>query len=614
LPAPATPAFAGATQDEILEGIAVDPATGDIMVVGYDAGSNYVAYHYDQSDAAWSYSGNKLPAGGAITLTDSLTDVAYTGMNYVLVGFNVASHGVSYYVAQTDCENDVTNTNAGMSKAVAGTAFRAVDWAPDMTYGLIVGHGSGIHYIDSTAANLSAPFPSLLWTQDSTFHDVDFSIYIGGGGEMEAMIVGEDSSGNALVYQWTDAGLSPAITEIPDVGAVMGANPLWCVGYKPYGSPRLAIACGAAGQGYIVHNIQSGQPITTSTLYPHIDDLDIFIYHGTAGETVVDNQRVDVDSGAGTEIVSIRVRGRHNDGWASVGTMDLWLWHDGGDVGANSVANRPLDANPTDNTHIHLVYTNGGATVDANPGNNEIVLVDGSDETLSGTERYVWFNITFGEQAWASTNAAMNPAADQTTPAGGLNDANTWDVHARINGATGGDESRYDELGVYIYEEFTSAGLPGQYSGSGPPGSIIDLTTGGNAFATFSANYNYRFGVYITDDMFGLNNPTNFIDVDGGGAGNDGLRVGGGGNIPADTDIYFASTGYGGIIYLLGDGGGGPAWITPNGAQTTTDCGNGANPAQNGAANVDIDFDCEVGAAIPEDNYVGTLVYILEHQ
>ncbi|MCK4718261.1 MAG: hypothetical protein KAT70_06285, partial [Thermoplasmata archaeon] len=247
-------------------------------------------------------------------------------------------------------------------------------------------------------------------------------------------------------------------------------------------------------------------------------------------------------------------------------------------------------------------------------------------------DHQVTFTFTMEKQSWAmwTSFALAGPVGDPTTPGTGLDELFTWDIMGNIHGLTGGNESIYDEFGVYRYAEFTSTGLPGEFGGSGPPNSDIVLTPTGNAFANFSSNYNYSFGVYITDDMVGLINPVNTIDIDAwfdsGGVAGSQLAVEGGDFAGIDflnhlDAYYFNEPGIADAIWLVGDGVGElpavaiDAWNIPNDEGPNTVCGNGGlNPtwsANNGASNNPLSFQCRVGAGVLEDNYQGTLVFLL---
>ncbi|MCK4718262.1 MAG: hypothetical protein KAT70_06290 [Thermoplasmata archaeon] len=623
--------------NEVLQSIAM---VGDeFVVVGHDAtGPNYVAYYYD-ADGSATAGWNLLT--GAFGATDALMDVAYTGANFVMVGKDAAGDGVSYSVvlATMDPGNDFTSTAAGsfLTGSSFGDALNAIDWSIAAGYGLVVGEKSTICEMDATGVNTSWIRPHFLTLEVYNFRDVKFDALAVGYGE--ALIAGGDGIDDAALLRYIDntagGGTTKNVANVTDSGGVLGFNPLYCVAFKPYASPRYATAFGDVGlaEGYQVCNVESFNNIYTNTKYPHIDFMDIY-QDWTAMDTgtLVSNGKVDVDStGTNTELVTVQLKCHHDSGWAEVTIIDLYIWWDNGQTLTNSqtITLAPKIGNPVDNSYAHFQFTNIGdvfAVVVA--GQDEIKLVGGADvawntgPNLDGTlDHMVTFQFTFGKQAWTSSfNWGGLPVSNTGLDELGLDEANTWDVQATISGTGNGAETVTDELGVYVYQEFIGTGMPGEYTGSGPPNSEITLTTTANqAYASFSSNAPYQFGVYFEDDLYN-SLFDDFINVDSYIApGDDGVRVWGGDYNDLAPSTWYGAMDYAGAIWLIGAAGDGTAGVVdPNLQYDYTVCGNhaaviAATQAKNGASVAEIGFICSVDATHGEDNYEGVITYILDY-
>jgi len=584
----------------VLRGIAMDPGGASFMVVGTDGGSG-AAYYWN---GVWSSNleGDFDPA------EHILYDVAFWDGSFIMVGQNTTtSRGITFSVSKLDLDGgDVTTVALGFETDVETSMFNSVAWVPGKSYGVVVGNRSTVYKVGSDGNSTGRILPRFMTTENYTLNSVRFDWEY--TDFAEAVVVGANESGNPVAMRLIDDAYSMRLTHV--TGSPMNAGPTaLCGAFKTYSSPRYAVVLGTLS-GFRLNNVEASHDITVYTIYPHIDEMDLYTDYDEPGEVSVMNDKVDVDSG----VLTLRLQCRHDMGWlqSNVNRVEVYMWWDNGLTGADSRdygSARGAEAANNNHTMFNFTLSSGNFEI-VNPGLNEISLVSGAEMRIDDNNYTLLFNFTLGKQVWASTalpaaTAGPKSNGDQMNVTDGLATPFTWDIHARIVGTVGGEESRYDEFGVYIYKEFSAAGLPGMYTGSGPPSSTIGLSTTGNPYANFSANYNYSFGVYAVDHLWNPDLSEAILINDGAGSG-DQLKVRGGdiANYENFTDIGYP----GGVIRLLGNGSS-INWVLPNLQHNWTR----TNTARDGVANTNIAFQCDVGSH-EEDVFSGRLVYIIEHQ
>lgn len=232
-------------------------------------------------------------------------------------------------------------------------------------------------------------------------------------------------------------------------------------------------------------------------------------------------------------------------------------------------------------------------------GTGEFEILGGDAIAYDGYNASFYVQVYLGWQVRASdgefTEAPGTTNETQGDKAAALNDANTWDMMAIVSDTLNNNGTAYDEFGVYRSIVITSAGLPGNQQGSGPPGSNITLSPQGDI--TFSANCPYRLNVSVTD-LQGVGDPSKFIFADS-------LAIRGGNLLGTGHEESSNFTGPNIFQSLLGEG----VWMSPNDSHISTNTSNAGGITLAGP----VLWVCHVPPGTSEDTYIGTAKYVLLH-
>ncbi|GEM_PF-4506983 len=594
---------------ETLYDVAVDPVNSSRFIVVGSDGTNGVIYYYDGTGFhSVNNTGIGIPPSGDIL--QGVTAV-YDGAEwyFLIVGSNSAGDGVVYYINESALASGTYDGALQAAPTLPADAYACEAIPPTMNYAMVT--GKGYAYVlrpnGTVAFDFSEIFPSLKNGNNIALYDVNF--YTPTESTTEGFVVGVNTSSNdGAIFMYTKKDSSYGVLSEYTLGSISLTNTsLSAVAPKDFGSPRFVTIFGSdVGTGTPIalsaNSVSATNQLNVNTLYPHIDKIEMF--EGTPGSlgASVLNSYIDVDTGTGSTVYTIKITAHHDDGWDNATKyIHLYLWWDDGKNESNSV----YPGGVNNNTEAYFQFENvpSGSDTWTAPndwGQHEIELLTGScrDVAINDTTHEVYFVLIFNKQVWATTGtfteAAGSTATDQHNVTLALNDKNTWDIKAEIvDTNNAGKDTAYDEFGIYKYTELTADGLPGDQSGSGPPGASITLLPAGQD-VIFSANYNYSLSVWAED----LWNPSKTAHI---GASN--LSVEGGQWAPGNAQ-HLPGAGETNRVYLLGGSG---SWTSPNeGGNTTTT----SNAVGGGTA---VTWYCDIPIGVPEDHFYGTINYVLEH-
>ncbi|MCK4758363.1 MAG: hypothetical protein KAS67_07920, partial [Thermoplasmata archaeon] len=386
-------------------------------------------------------------------------------------------------------------------------ALKTIGFSSLGNYAIIGGaphpHGNIFHY-NGTA------FYNLTYTDD-TIEDFSFApgftwgVAVGWNLAMEG----------AYFYHYAPTKMIDMSFKLPS-----GTQQLYGVAAKGATSPMSALA---AGSGSVLAGFpmasNSDTALKVNTDVPHgytVDMWDMADWTGVPGASKLD-QDVDI-------LETYTFRGEFNytvggvnkffDGTNNV-RVNLTAWYDNG---AQFSASTPVvGANEDDRTRqFSAVWEDGVAgdsaalTYAAGGPTNEFTLAS-SGYNVSGKlddHYFIYFNITFEKQTWASTGAFSGDGGfDYYNPDIRLDDINSWDFRFEIYdaGFLTANNYTYGEFGVFTSSIVTVVGDP---AANAPPG-----TFGAALFPysniTYSCNRDYYVNVSI-EDLADLT-ATNFI-------------------------------------------------------------------------------------------------------
>gem|GEM_PF-5296739 len=422
----------------------------------------------------------------------------------------------------------------------------------------------------------SAVINDMAWNRDGTK-----CMLVGDGGAIYSYV-----PGHWRVANHTD----PAVT----------SSNLLCVDYKPQSSPGLFLIGGRFGTTLKAYDTQVTSEVRASVYRPHVNSVEILSSHNTgteANDVSVLNRRIDVDSGDRTTSYWIKINVSDRNGLGDLKNLTLRLWDDFGNTGTTSV----FPGGTMNNTKVELFCDISGGhvwSINNDSGYGEFEIWDTDVVSINSTTEIIYVELYFGPQVRATngtfTEAAGTTSPDQNDKTAALNDPYTWDIEAVLYDSSENSDRGYDEFGIYSFVGLYQSGLPGDQSGSGPPGAPMVLSPAGNV--TFYANCPYRLNVSVTDltplgsspDII----PASAIGIKGGDLSGTGyLQTSNftGANIPQ---------------VLLGTPTG---FVKPNDYGTETN----TSSARNGAASVGtVVWVCHT-PNVAEDTYVGTATWSL---
>ncbi|MEW5936406.1 MAG: hypothetical protein AB1665_01115 [Candidatus Thermoplasmatota archaeon] len=482
----------------------------------------------------------------------------------------------------TDIAYDGANDRMIMT-AANRTGMDAVYIAVGPSYTALAGYGNSTQVPDTTH----------LWGLDVDANG-------------RAIIVGWNGS-HGMVYDFYTMNATTKLVKRSYTTSLFSGKKFQAVAVRPAGIPMALTAGSAFKYSYTAVT----NPIQVSTVYPHIEYLEMYFQNGVA--SVLNSMR-NVDPGDSSNWYTLTVQGYYNGsagGAAAIDQVDVYMWFDNGGTGVDGSGG--VGVLGDENLGIHLRWTSAGAFSIVYPTTGETLLYGAGGTARRGiaggmpTNDNYSFNFTFmprqqvrnasGDGGWSAGSGAApgryrlaaDGIEDQTSPGTVLNDAWSWDIKADVWDLGTANASAYDEFGIYKFVELKGSGLPGAVSGSGAPLQTITLSPTGDV--NFSANCRYDLTVNVTD-LTGQNL--------GGTIGANALRIQGG---EIGAPIAFGGAGI--SQWLLGASGPGNG-EGPRDNRTWTTTTNGAGDGL--GVGIPVTWSCVI-PAVAEDQYTGTVTY-----
>ena len=497
--------------DEEWDGVAVDPATHDLLIVGQSTAGGYGYYfkfYRSNSTLQDMISTMNLPA--------YFSDIVYDQSSGDML-LSCSVHG----------------------GPVVSAIYRLI--APNWGFSLSNNIGS----IPST----------------TTLNDIKVD------SNGRAIAVGYDDNAGIVygrVYDiWRDSGNKWRLAQRSDTTSIFYTEHLSGVSIRPIGQPCALVSGSAFKYAYT----SAASNIEVDTLWPHISYIDLYDA-GTTNSRL--NSQVDVDPGTSTTSYDLVVRAWHGAGQAAIGQIDVVLWWDGG----SEIQPAPFVTPGFENQRMMFQWLRGSPDTwqqlypTAAPY-DETSLIIGACTHIDEPDLFnvtVRFRFSPHQQVrfadglagnfmeTAGTRYGGGAPEGQSTPSA-LDRLNSWNIHVTTWDTSANQASAYDEFGFYRYTYIGTSGLPGggNVVGSGPPNSMVTLLPFSQNI-NYSANCPYQLTVSTTD-LTGMNHggniPSNRTATTGGQ-----INVG----------TYF--TGPGIPQYYFGSAA--PAYLNPRNSQRTT--------------------------------------------